>query len=159
MHMQVDPDDSCDAAGTRIAWARVAGFASAVDSHLDRWLADTYRVGLTEFRALDLLSRAPENELRVNDLAQRVGLDPSSATRMVTRLAAKGFARRDVCEADGRGVYAVLEHKGADLLRVVRAPYTERVEKLLGDASAHFPQLDARYTAEALAAVASIVEP
>lgn len=140
-----------------VAWSRVAVFASAMDANLDAWLADTYRIGLTEFRALGFLSQSPDKELRVNDLAQRVGLNPSSATRLVSRLETKGLARRDVCEDDGRGVYAVIDEPGEALLREVREPYEARIRELLSRPAAHFPHLDAEPTAAALATVESLL--
>ncbi|WP_436890717.1 MarR family winged helix-turn-helix transcriptional regulator [Nocardiopsis dassonvillei] len=141
------------------AWSRVAAFASAVDADLDKWLAGTYRIGLTEFRALSLLTREQAKELRVNDLAQRVGLSQSSATRLVSRMEAKGVARRDVCEDDGRGVYAVITEQGEALLAEVRAPYEDRVRGLLDGAGAHFPHLAVEPLARALREIGTLVAP
>lgn len=142
-----------------VAWSRVAVFASAVDASLDKWLADTYRLGLTEFRALTFLNQAPDKELRVNDLAQRVGLNPSSTTRLISRLEAKGLARRDVCPDDGRGVYAVIDERAEKLLAEVRDPYEARVQELLSKPAIHFPHLDARLIAGALAEVGALAGP
>ncbi|WP_190246475.1 MarR family winged helix-turn-helix transcriptional regulator, partial [Brevibacterium casei] len=94
------------------AWSRVAAFASAVDASLDKWLGDNCRLGLTEYRALTLLSQESSKELRITVLAQRVGLTSTSTTRLVSRLESKGHARRDVCQDDGRGVYAVIDEPG-----------------------------------------------
>ncbi|WP_248580433.1 MarR family transcriptional regulator [Nocardioides sp. InS609-2] len=142
-----------------VAWSKVAAFASAVDASLDKWLADTHRIGLTEFRALTFLSQARDRELRVNDLAQRVGLNQSSTTRLVSRLEAKGLARRDVCEDDGRGVYAVITDQGETLFREVRGPYEDRLHELLSKAAVHFPQLDVRLLGHALREVESLITP
>ncbi|WP_220446722.1 MarR family winged helix-turn-helix transcriptional regulator [Nonomuraea deserti] len=142
-----------------VAWSQVAVFASAVDASLDKWLADTYRLGLTEFRALTFLSQASDKELRVNDLAQRVGLNPSSTTRLVSRLEAKGLARRDVCPDDGRGVYAVIDECAETLLAEVRDSYEARVQELLSKPAIHFPHLDARLIAGAIAEVGALVGP
>lgn len=60
-------------------------FVCAVEASLGKWLDDVYRVGLTEYRALAHLAQAPDKELRVNDLAQRVDLNQSSVTRLVSR--------------------------------------------------------------------------
>lgn len=139
-------------------WERVAAFASAFDGALDRWLGDTHRLGLTEYRALDLLSQAPDRELRVNELAQRLGLNPSSVTRLVTRLEGKRLARRDVCADDGRGVYAVLDQPGERLLQEVRPQYEARVVDQLARLEAHLPQSDASAVAAALTAVAGRVQ-
>ena len=136
-----------------VAWGRVALFASALDSDLDKWLDDTYRIGLTEFRALGHLSEAPDKELRVNDLAQRIGLNPSSTTRLISRLEAKDLARRDVCSDDGRGVYAVIDAGGERMLREVRTPYDARVRELLNQPAGLLSGVDAAEIASALADV------
>lgn len=141
------------------AWSRVAAFASAVDAGLDKWLGDKYRLGLTEYRALTLLSQAPDKELRIAVLAQRVGLTSTSTTRLVNRLEAKGHARRDVCEDDGRGVYAVIDEPGEALLREVREPFEARVQDLLSNPTKHFPHLDTGLVASALSEVSALVTP
>lgn len=141
------------------AWYRVAAFTSAVDANLDKWLGDNYRLGLTEYRALTFLSQALDKELRITVLAQRVGLTSTSTTRLVSRLEAKGHARRDVCEDDGRGVYAVIDEPGETLLREVRESFEARVRDLLSDPAKHFPHLDADLVALALAEVSVLVKP
>lgn len=141
------------------AWSRVAAFASAVDASLDKWLGDNYRLGLTEYRALTLLSQASDKELRITVLAQRVGLTSTSTTRLVSRLEAKGHARRDVCEDDGRGVYAVIDEPGEALLREAREPFGARVEELLGNPAKYLPHVDADLVASALVEVSALVKP
>lgn len=156
MHRQ---SSSPTAGSATLSWSRVSVFASAVDTSLDKWLADTYRIGLTEYRALGFLSQAADKELRVNDLAQKVGLNPSSTTRLVSRLEAKAFARRDVCMADGRGVYAVIDQRGEDLLNEVREPYEARLRNLLSNPAEHFSHLDTGHIAEALVTVSELTTP
>ena len=114
-------------------WSRVASFVAAVDASLGKWLDDNHRVGLTEYRSLTLIAAVPAKELRVNDLADQVGLNQSSVTRLVGRLEVKGLAQRDVCPADGRGVYAVITKKGEALVANVRRGYAERIAELLAD--------------------------
>lgn len=141
------------------AWSQVATLASAMDANLDKWLTDTYRLGLTEYRALAFLSQSPDKELRVAALAERTGLNASSTTRLVSRLEAKGLARRDVCTDDGRGVYAVIDEPGENLLREARKPYEARVEDLLRRLSTHMAHLDPRAVADALTGIATLVKP
>lgn len=159
MHMQASGPGSGLTSDLSSAWSQVAVFASAVDASLGKWLLDAYRVGLTEYRALAHLTQAPDKELRVNDLAQRVGLNQSSVTRLVSRLEAKSLTRRDICPDDGRGVYAVITEQGEDLIREVRGPYEERVRELLGDVAAHYPQLEARQLSRALSDIGNLVAP
>jgi DNA-binding MarR family transcriptional regulator len=135
----------------------VAALASAVEGSLDKWLAHTHGVGLTEFRALAFMREAPDKELRVNELAERVGLNQSSATRLLSRLESKGLASRDVCEDDGRGVYAVITPQGEALLRQARRPYEKRVRDLLGNAPVHLPGVDGAQIRAALHEIESLI--
>jgi DNA-binding MarR family transcriptional regulator len=86
-------------------------------------------VTLPQSRALVLLaSRGPQ---RVVDIAEDLGVAPSTATRMCDRLVRKGLLRRYRTAADRRGVKVsltgpgrelvakVTEHRRAELVRVV----------------------------------------
>lgn len=159
MRMQSSATKSAHSSDLSSAWAQVAVFASAVDASLGKWLLDTYRIGLTEYRALAHLARAPDKELRVNDLAQKVDLNQSSVTRLVSRLEAKSLTRRDVCPDDGRGVYAVITEQGEKLVREVRSPYEERVRELLADVATHYPHLDLRQLSHALSEISQLIVP
>lgn len=155
--MQINSSEAPPSGDIIAAWTKVAAFASAVDASLDKWLADTYRIGLTEFRALTFVSQTSEKELRVNHLARKVGLNQTSATRLVTRLEAKGYARRDVCQDDGRGVYAVITEEGEALLREARESYEARVCELLENSATHFPHLQVRQLSYALNEVGTLL--
>lgn len=140
-------------------WSQVAVFAAAMDASLGKWLMDRHGIGLTEYRAIAHLSQVPDKELRVNDLALKVGLTQSSVTRLVSRLEAKELTYRDVCPDDGRGVYAVITERGQALLRDASAAYEERVRELLQNAETHYPQLDARRLGRALSSIGALVPP
>ncbi|MFC8527693.1 MarR family winged helix-turn-helix transcriptional regulator [Nocardia sp. NPDC057227] len=124
------------------AWSRVAAFVSAVETRLGKWVGDRRGIGLTEYRALIVLVRAPDRELRVNDLAARIGLNQSSVTRMLGRLEQKGLTYRDTCPDDGRGVYAVVTDDGAELVGALRAEYETQVREVVEKVGADFPDLD-----------------
>ena len=68
---------------------------------------------LSDYRALDLLTHSPDHELRITELANRLGLKQSSATRLVERLEDKDLVFRDTCPEDGRGVYAVVTEQAS----------------------------------------------
>ncbi|GAB17131.1 putative MarR family transcriptional regulator [Gordonia effusa NBRC 100432] len=158
MRTHIDSDELARG-NSSAAWSMTAAFAAAVDANLDRWLSENYRIGLTDYRALASLSREADKELRIAELAQRVGLTSTSTTRLVSRLESKSLARRDVCEDDGRGVYAVIDDAGEALLREVRDPYDARVRELLTDPGKHFPQIDAGIIATALSQVTTLLHP
>lgn len=124
------------------AWAQVAAIATAVDTTLGKWLIDQYGIGLTEYRAVLHLSRASDRELRISELAHKVGLNQSSVTRLVGRMEDKGLAVRDTCPDDGRGVYAVATEKGLTSVAEIREPYEAKIRELLSGAAKQYPQLD-----------------
>lgn len=124
------------------AWAQVVAVVAAVDSTLSKWLSDKYGIGLTEYRAALHLSRASDRELRLTELANRIGLNQSSVTRLVGRMEAKELAYRDTCPDDGRGVYAVITERGLKTVGELREPYEAKIRELLQTATSKHPQLD-----------------
>ncbi len=112
-------------------WLQVTSFVAEVDAGLGAWLAERHGVALTEYRALRNLSAAPEKELRVNELARRIGLNQSSVTRLLGRLEAKQLTRRETCFEDGRGVYAVITEQGEALLDAAHEPFEGRIQQIL----------------------------
>ena len=117
-----EPDDS---------WATVVATVSRIETSLNLWLSQSHGLGLTDYRALALLSEAPDRELRISELAIRIGLNQSSTTRLVGRLELKGLVTRDTCPEDGRGVYAVITEAGLDLAHELATPYSEKLAGLL----------------------------
>lgn len=124
------------------AWAQVAAVVTAIDATLGKWLMDTYGLGLSDYRAIVHLSRAADNELRIHDLANKVGLSQSSVTRLIGRLEEKGLVVRDTCPDDARGVYAVITDLGLKAVANIRTPYEVKIRELLELAGKQYPQLD-----------------
>ena len=113
------------------SWATVVATVGRIETSLNLWLSQRHGLGLTDYRALALLSRASDHELRISDLAVRVGLNQSSTTRLVGRLELKGLVTRDTCPEDGRGVYAVITKTGLGLTHELTTSYSEKLIKLL----------------------------
>ena len=136
-----DPEGTplLDSSNLSSAWSQVAAVVSAVDATLGKWLTETHNIGLTDYHAVLHLSRASDRELRINELAQRVHLNQSSATRLVGRLEAKGLAFRDTCPDDRRGVYEVLTDHGVDVVNTIRESYETKLGELLRQADQHHP--------------------
>lgn len=66
----------------------------------------------TKLRAVSVLA---EGELRVGELAARVGVDETTATRLVDRLESAGLAERQRLADDRRVTVVVLTAAGAEL--------------------------------------------
>lgn len=141
--MYIDSDSKADALrNLSSAWSQVAAVVSEVDATLGKWLSDTHNIGLTDYHAVLHLSKASDRELRINELAEKVHLNQSSATRLVGRLEAKGLAFRDTCPDDRRGVYAVITDHGVNVVNTIREPYETKLCELLRNADQQHPHLN-----------------
>ncbi|MFE3280106.1 MarR family winged helix-turn-helix transcriptional regulator [Nocardia sp. NPDC059239] len=131
-------------------WVRVSSFVAEVDAGLGTWLAEHHGLALTEYRALGHLGAMPDKELRISELARRIGLNQSSVTRLLGRLEAKHLTRRETCFEDGRGVYAVITEAGEALLDRAREPFEDQIQQILGPAREHARAADVLAAAQAL---------
>jgi DNA-binding MarR family transcriptional regulator len=99
------------------AWRAFMYAHATVVPALDRELAAAHGLSLSQFEVLAWLARAGRRGLRMSDLAARVVLSPSGATRAVDQLERKGMVERCVFEGDRRGSVASLTAAGRALLR------------------------------------------
>jgi len=74
-------------------------------------------VTITQFRTLVVLEG--HGDTRLNQLAERLAVTPSTAMRMVDRLIAAGLVTREANKADRREVLIGLTGEGARLVREV----------------------------------------
>jgi DNA-binding MarR family transcriptional regulator len=102
------------------AWRGLLRVHTALVKALDAELTAGHDLPLSSYEVLITLESAPERKLRMAELADSVLLSRSGMTRLVTRLEDNGLLVRDHCTDDGRGCYAVLTDKGAELLATAR---------------------------------------
>ncbi|GHG66111.1 MarR family winged helix-turn-helix transcriptional regulator [Streptomyces griseocarneus] len=122
-------------------WSRLLALHAHVESRLGAALQRRHGLGLSEYRALGFLTDAPDGELRMQDLAARLGLNQSSVTRLVGRLHAADLAFRDLCPDDKRGVYAVIKDSGHTRHQEARATYEETLTAALDEAAGETPEV------------------
>lgn len=94
------------------SWLKLIQVIANVEADLGKVLQAQHGLGLSEYRALEILARSPDFELRMQELASHLRLNQSSVSRMVERLERGGLTIRDLCPDDKRGVYAVLTDQG-----------------------------------------------
>jgi DNA-binding MarR family transcriptional regulator len=140
------PHTAPKASADTAAWEHVQNLYADIERQLAQAMQRRHGIGLSEYRALEQLSQAPDSERRMQELADSIGLGQSSVTRLVGRLETAGFATKDLCPADKRGVYAVISDAGRRRYREARATYAETLTAAL-DAAAENPQLAATVTA------------
>ncbi|MFE0423102.1 MarR family winged helix-turn-helix transcriptional regulator [Streptomyces sp. NPDC058953] len=85
---------------------------------------DLQPFGLTnnDYEILVNLSESPELRMRMSDLAAATLQSKSRLSHQITRMETSGLVRRENCESDRRGLYAVLTDHGMETMRKV-APY------------------------------------
>jgi DNA-binding MarR family transcriptional regulator len=66
----------------------------------------------------------------MTDLAGQVTLTPSGLTRVIDRLEAEGFVRRESCPSDRRGFNAVLTAKGVKRIEAAVPKHIDHLEEL-----------------------------
>jgi DNA-binding MarR family transcriptional regulator len=99
------------------AWRRFLRAHTVVIRRLEADLLAEHNLPLASYDVLVQLVEAPDRRLRMTDLAQRVLLSRSGLTRLVDRLEREGLVRREACESDARGLFAVLTDEGYARLR------------------------------------------
>ena len=84
---------------------------------LEADLLAEHQLPLASYDVLVQLVEAPDRRLRMTELAQRVLISRSGLTRLVDRLEREGLVRREACDDDARGLFAVLTEAGFQRLR------------------------------------------
>jgi DNA-binding MarR family transcriptional regulator len=113
------------------AWLKLIQVVANVEADLGKVLQAQHGLGLSEYRALEILARSQDSELRMQELAAHLRLNQSSVSRMVERLERAGLTVRDLCPDDKRGVYTVLTEKGRASLGSALPDYEQALEAAL----------------------------
>ncbi|QNP65346.1 MarR family winged helix-turn-helix transcriptional regulator [Streptomyces genisteinicus] len=92
---------------------------------------DLQPFGLTnnDYEILVNLSESPERRMRMSDLAAATLQSKSRLSHQITRMETAGLVRRENCESDRRGLYAVLTDDGVDTMRKVAPHHVASVRK------------------------------
>lgn len=86
-----------------------------------------------DYQLLAMLSEAPDQRLRMCDLADSLRLTRSGLTRRMEGVLKKKLVARVRSEDDGRVAYASLTPKGLELLRTAAPEHLESVRRLMID--------------------------
>lgn len=113
------------------SWLKLIHVVASVEAELVKVLQEQHGLGLSEYRALEILSRSPDSELRMQELASHLRLNQSSVSRMVERLERGGLTVRDLCPDDKRGVYTVLTDKGRSRFENAQPDFEEALDAAL----------------------------
>lgn len=101
---------------------------------MDDELQVAHGLALADYDVLVQLSEAPDESLRMSELAGRLQLSPSGLTRRVDSLTRRDLVARRACSSDGRGSFAVLTPAGRDLLEEAAPTHVAGVRNYVIDA-------------------------
>ncbi|MEV0713200.1 MarR family transcriptional regulator [Asanoa sp. NPDC050611] len=114
---------------------------------LDHDLRERAAISLTEYSILMHLSEAPDQRMRMNELAAASDLSLSGMTRAVARLESEGLVVRIRCGEDGRGWFASLTPAGLRRLQDAYPTHLWSTRRRIID---HFADADLPALIEAL---------
>ncbi|MFC5835082.1 MarR family winged helix-turn-helix transcriptional regulator [Nonomuraea insulae] len=133
------------------AWRDLARFFVIAPRLLDEDLQRGANMSLSTYSALTHLSEAPDQTLRITELANRAYLSGSRTTRLVDELAAEDLVIKRRCVNDARGVEVILTAKGMGTLQRAYPVHLRSVRARVLD---HIPRSTLPVVAEAMQALA-----
>ncbi|WNZ25814.1 MarR family transcriptional regulator [Leptolyngbya sp. NK1-12] len=110
-------------------------FLTAHTRLVDRIEQDFKQAELPPFEWYDVLialKQAPEQQLRLSELAEVLLVNRTNVTRLADRLEAAGLIQRKICKDDRRGAYAVLTKAGLEMQQRMWAVYAQSIAQYFG---------------------------
>jgi DNA-binding MarR family transcriptional regulator len=110
------------------AWRAYIRLAKMLMRQLDR---DLHPFGLStnDYEILVELSEAPGNRLRMTELADLTAQSRSRLSHQITRMEVKGLVRREGCDGDKRGTFAVITECGLATIERVAPSHVDSVRR------------------------------
>jgi DNA-binding MarR family transcriptional regulator len=99
------------------AWGAFLRAHARITRVLEHELQEEQALSLADYDVLYQLAAADGRKLRMSELADRLLLSRSGATRLVDRLELDGLVQRTSCATDRRGLWAHLTDAGLARLR------------------------------------------
>jgi DNA-binding MarR family transcriptional regulator len=110
------------------AWGALTRTHAAVSQRLQEALAQGDFPPLPWYEVLAAVAEAPEQRMRMGDLAEVLVITRGGLTKLVDRLVKAGLLERTFCETDRRVSFATLCPAGADLLAEMRPVVVRELE-------------------------------
>jgi DNA-binding MarR family transcriptional regulator len=112
----------------QLAWRATVHLAQLLMRQLDRDLNE-HGLNTHDYEILVVLSEAEESRLRMTELADATSQSRSRLSHQISRMEARGLVRRDDCEGDKRGTFAVLTPQGLEAIKRVAPYHVENVRR------------------------------
>src|SRR5580704_2102997 len=109
-------------------WRATVHLSQLLLRQLDRDL-NAHGLNGHDYEILVELSEAPDQRLRMTDLADATSQSRSRLSHQISRMENRGLVRRDDCEGDKRGTFAVLTKAGFETIERVAPHHVEQVRR------------------------------
>lgn len=110
------------------AWTALSRTQAGVSLRLQTALAEGGFPPLPWYEVLETVADAPEQRLRMGDLAETLVITRGGLTKLVDRMVRAGLIERTFCEEDRRVSYATLCDDGRQMLAQMRPIVTAELE-------------------------------
>jgi DNA-binding MarR family transcriptional regulator len=111
------------------SWRGFLRVHAALERELDAELTELHGLPLSSYEVLLTVADAPNERMRMSEIADSVLLSRSGVTRLVDRLERDGLVERIPCEDDARGQYAVLTSRGRGAFDAARVTHLAGVRR------------------------------
>lgn len=110
------------------AWGALTRTHAAIVQRLQETLAAADFPPLPWYEVLAAVAEAPDQRMKMGDLAEALVITRGGLTKLVDRLVKAGLLERTFCETDRRVSYATLTAAGRDLLTEMRPAVIAELE-------------------------------
>jgi DNA-binding MarR family transcriptional regulator len=115
------------------AWLPLVRLVHLLPQALDRQLREDTGISHVYYQILAMLSAAPEEQLRMSELARLTATSVSRLSHAVGSLEERGWVQRAACTDDRRGQLARLTDDGRQMLARTAPGHVAEVRRLLFD--------------------------
>ncbi len=114
------------------AWRALLITQARVVRGLEADMVEEHGLTLTWFDVMGRLKQAPDQRLRMNELEEVSLFTRSGMTRLVDRIEAAGFVRRERTPEDRRGIYVAITPAGIDKIDAIWPDHVASIERHFG---------------------------
>ncbi len=114
------------------AWRAYLNANRLLDLELEKGFGQ-HGLSSSDYEVLVHLSEAPEHRLRMWELAHNTLLEKSRLSHQITRMERAGLVRRESCEGDRRGQFAVLTEHGWEMIKRAAPDHVKQVRRFFID--------------------------
>ena len=87
-------------------------------------ILDQYKLTHSQYNILRILKGSFPKPLSANDIKERMIFKNSDVTRLMDRLATKGYVKRETCPSNRRKIDIIISEQGVELLAEI-APFSK----------------------------------